>query len=395
MQPLRQGSRGQEVRLLQELLNRLFAGETPLALDGVFGPLTGARVRLFQQRAGQSLVVDGVVGPRTMDALVQGGRMRVKLSVTRMPNAAPKASGPPAPRSLAMRAPPPAPRRISLADRPYGPGFTRFSYDPMDAEWIAQMRAYLAWLALPAGQAGMPPPMPSLLPPSGSFTLRTEILEQFPWLQPPVLPSGSPPFQLPNFPNIFPMTQTPLILNGPRITVPLPAHGWTTEFRTESSVYFNPLDPKKPYKLDVELSADLYRLRWWGEKGAFNIGARFSPLSEDMLQGYGSVEVTPLKIMDDNTGLSLSLMLAAAAVFPPAGVEGKGGAKLEWDWGKHIPFLQRNRVSGTLSMMLGGKFGAQFDGMGGASFQGMPLLPALSLSIGASEPGHWEPGYRR
>jgi uncharacterized protein (TIGR02594 family) len=69
---LRRGSRGNDVRLLQSLLNqkvpqsRLPNGRR-LVEDGDFGPKTEAAVRTFQQL--NRLTVDGVVGPQTWKAL--------------------------------------------------------------------------------------------------------------------------------------------------------------------------------------------------------------------------------------------------------------------------------------------------------------------------------------
>jgi hypothetical protein len=65
---LRQGSRGDDVRELQRLLN----GRNPtslarLAVDGIFGVLTDGRVREFQRQ--QSIGVDGLVGPITWGRL--------------------------------------------------------------------------------------------------------------------------------------------------------------------------------------------------------------------------------------------------------------------------------------------------------------------------------------
>ncbi|PWT74004.1 MAG: hypothetical protein C5B60_07415 [Chloroflexi bacterium] len=63
---LRTGSRGEDVRELQQLLNR-HGASPPLIVDGSFGPRTDVAVRAFQNR--RSLVVDGIVGPRTWAAL--------------------------------------------------------------------------------------------------------------------------------------------------------------------------------------------------------------------------------------------------------------------------------------------------------------------------------------
>jgi hypothetical protein len=68
MEELRQGSRGDEVRQLQVYLKAL--GKDPGDVDGVFGPATAAAVRDFQDDHEQ-LVVDGIVGPRTLGLLRQ------------------------------------------------------------------------------------------------------------------------------------------------------------------------------------------------------------------------------------------------------------------------------------------------------------------------------------
>jgi L,D-peptidoglycan transpeptidase YkuD (ErfK/YbiS/YcfS/YnhG family) len=61
---LRRGDQGEQVRELQQLLTD--AG-FPTKVDGLFGEQTDASVRAFQRREG--LTVDGVVGPRTAEAL--------------------------------------------------------------------------------------------------------------------------------------------------------------------------------------------------------------------------------------------------------------------------------------------------------------------------------------
>ncbi|MCL2797756.1 MAG: peptidoglycan-binding protein [Firmicutes bacterium] len=68
--PLRQGSRGEDVRTLQAMLNKArvkYPSIPLLAVDGAFGPMTDSAVRAFQRAAG--LTVDGIVGPITWNAL--------------------------------------------------------------------------------------------------------------------------------------------------------------------------------------------------------------------------------------------------------------------------------------------------------------------------------------
>ena len=54
------------IRTLQHLLRAHGRGE--VAVDGIFGPITGAAVRAFQQA--RALQVDGVVGDQTWPALI-------------------------------------------------------------------------------------------------------------------------------------------------------------------------------------------------------------------------------------------------------------------------------------------------------------------------------------
>jgi hypothetical protein len=64
---LKSGSRGEDVRHVQELLQ--MAGHDPGPMDGIFGSRTDQAVRAFQ--GSRQLVQDGVVGPRTWEALTK------------------------------------------------------------------------------------------------------------------------------------------------------------------------------------------------------------------------------------------------------------------------------------------------------------------------------------
>ncbi len=79
--PLRQGSTGPEVVVLQTALNRISQSYPAIpkipAVDGIFGSRTEATVRKFQEIFGQT--VNGIVGPATWNAMV-----RLYTAVTRL-----------------------------------------------------------------------------------------------------------------------------------------------------------------------------------------------------------------------------------------------------------------------------------------------------------------------
>lgn len=75
---IRYGSRGNSVREAQCILNRTGAR---IAVDGSFGPATRMAVINFQRSRG--LVADGIVGPKTWDAL--HGRMATCTSYRMCP----------------------------------------------------------------------------------------------------------------------------------------------------------------------------------------------------------------------------------------------------------------------------------------------------------------------
>lgn len=67
---LRYGSKGSDVRVLQELLNAHLEPSPKLSVDGIFGRGTRAAVTRYQ--ASVELGIDGVVGPKTWAALASG-----------------------------------------------------------------------------------------------------------------------------------------------------------------------------------------------------------------------------------------------------------------------------------------------------------------------------------
>ncbi|WP_293338322.1 peptidoglycan-binding domain-containing protein [Microcoleus sp. CAWBG58] len=64
---LKHGSRGEDVRKLQKLLNAQGVCPEPIALDGIFGRTTLDAVKIFQRQ--EKLPVDGIVGGKTWDRL--------------------------------------------------------------------------------------------------------------------------------------------------------------------------------------------------------------------------------------------------------------------------------------------------------------------------------------
>lgn len=71
MTTIKNGSRGQEVKILQQKLN--------ISADGIFGPITEAAVKAFQKIRG--LTADGIVGQRTWTALGISDRIITEIIV--------------------------------------------------------------------------------------------------------------------------------------------------------------------------------------------------------------------------------------------------------------------------------------------------------------------------
>lgn len=78
---LSRGSKGPDVKELQELLN-FHLKDKPLTVDGIFGPETEKRVRAFQRLTG--ITVDGDVGPDTRTQLSLGAEVSIRLDLFRL-----------------------------------------------------------------------------------------------------------------------------------------------------------------------------------------------------------------------------------------------------------------------------------------------------------------------
>ena len=88
---VKQGSKGADVRAIQDVLNFHIRRVSPLAVDGDFGPRTQARVIEFQKA--NQLTADGIVGPRTMAKLFEEEQLPITLAL--VPQPAPAVAGPP------------------------------------------------------------------------------------------------------------------------------------------------------------------------------------------------------------------------------------------------------------------------------------------------------------
>jgi len=76
---IRQGSKGADVRAVQDVLNFHIRRLAPLQVDGDFGPLTHARVVEFQKA--NQLQPDGIVGPNTMGKLFEEEQLPISLAL--------------------------------------------------------------------------------------------------------------------------------------------------------------------------------------------------------------------------------------------------------------------------------------------------------------------------
>ena len=72
-----QGTKGEDVKAVQDVLNFHIRRLKPLAVDGKFGPLTHARVVEFQKS--NKLKPDGIVGSKTMGKLFEEEQVPITL----------------------------------------------------------------------------------------------------------------------------------------------------------------------------------------------------------------------------------------------------------------------------------------------------------------------------
>ncbi len=72
---IRQGNTGADVRAVQDALNFHIRRIAPLTVDGIFGPLTHAKVVAFQKS--NQLKADGLVGPDTLRKLLEEEQLPV------------------------------------------------------------------------------------------------------------------------------------------------------------------------------------------------------------------------------------------------------------------------------------------------------------------------------
>jgi peptidoglycan hydrolase-like protein with peptidoglycan-binding domain len=88
---VRQGSKGADVRAIQDVLNFHIRRSAPLAVDGDFGSRTHARVIEFQRS--NQLQADGIVGPLTMAKLLEEEQLQITLAL--VPQEGSTVGGPP------------------------------------------------------------------------------------------------------------------------------------------------------------------------------------------------------------------------------------------------------------------------------------------------------------
>jgi hypothetical protein len=219
-----------------------------LVCDGIFGPLTLARVKDHQQRA--SLAPDGIVGPLTLDTLFTKARLRsmVQINRTDMASQTPLQPTPPflAARPLRSYQPKPAPLRLDppgvpRPPRPYPDLSTWLS--PSLAELARQQKAFRKWWEQPHPKPPLPAPLP--YPPTIRWDL---VFARYDW----VLPVPSQVVVVPREPVPTARRSIPVFNTGTELTV-----------RVETEYKHGLPKPKwKWFELEVELEAPVLKTRF-------------------------------------------------------------------------------------------------------------------------------------
>lgn len=124
---LRRGEQGEEVRRLQEALNRNGAH---LPTNGVYGPQTEAAVSEYQRRNNMQSV-DGIAGPRTLAALGLAAQAQTQTQTPAQPAATPAAPATPAPAAATQT--PATPATPAPAQPAQPAAATQFRDSPLSA----------------------------------------------------------------------------------------------------------------------------------------------------------------------------------------------------------------------------------------------------------------------
>jgi hypothetical protein len=342
---LKQGLTGNAVAALQFALNRAAQPSQPLkplVCDGIFGPLTLARVVDHQQR--KKLVPDGIAGPLTLDTLFQVARLRSTLAVQMLdpPRGAAPSFLPPfarngaAPRSLAPLTRPEAPR----TPRPGQPSMADW-LNPTLAEMARQQEAFRAWWDSPHPKPPLPAPKP--YPPQLNWD---QLPHDFTWLFP------SPKHWLAVTPPSEAMRNVPVRKEGVEIALKVESGGEGPSPK--------PSDPTKPrppkwkiFELESELKALLMKCRYTQLAGGGSVGVertQVGKLGEVGWKAKGFLSLSPgkLELGTDRLTLETAGELAVAvgleSAILAAEVEVKGKTELQ---------LQMIRVDGETGLYVG------------------------------------------
>lgn len=304
---LKQGLTGNEVAALQFALNRAAPQVQPtksLVCDGIFGPLTFARVIDHQQRA--KLSPDGIAGPLTLGSLFRVARLRTTIQVAATDP--PRGSAPPflalAPRNgMALRPLPPPGLDPPRTPTRRAPNMADW-LNPTLAEMARQQEAFRAWWDSPHPKPPLPAPKP--YPPP----IRWDLL----------------------FPEYAGIWQTPrheMVITPPQDTrrnVAVDRKGMEVSLKVEGGGELPPPDPLKPrrpkwkiFELEVELKALLVKNRYAALSGGGSISAE----RDEKHMGWkakGFLQVSPgkLDIFTERLTLESATELSAAVALEVA-----------------------------------------------------------------------------